>query len=1058
MKKAILLLMILLAAVMLCICASAEADPLFIAQEGGKQGFINKAGEWVVQPEYACVWPFTDAGYASVEENPWRGAFRLIDRQGNIVADLPDWYMDTNWGTDDLFHDFDLQNAAGTAFLLQSMADRDLNALYIAGADKLIKLDQAFLGYSLSPGAEVNAAYYTNSSLDRIFPWRFILAEWNDRIILAYQYSDYVWDKDKEKRYDCFIILDRQGNKLHDGCFYGDPAELWEERTTRDIKITDSLMVVYRESGAGGGELIDSNMQVVMNELPLNAYWHEALQAVVCNGQITLLSGEQITDDEGLKRRAEMNSCGLVMYGYKYYDTQGEPVEWPGLQEYTALSDFSREGLAWISSEYGDGDGTFLINAQGEIVAGPVYPSWGFGYSLFPEGWECVISEDWSGYGYLNPAGELMYNGLVFNNAEPFKDGLARVKYMDESQNLLDAYIDTDGRVVWAENGRKKEVQRWLNENIRHSVGDMTLETAKKKLVGEWDCTGGGEFIGYPIIFYENGTCDIGTNTLLKWDLVENQYGEDVFWNVPPFILIFGDEDGFEDPQAGLGLSFQSDEDGFSITDSEGGGGYIRVPEGYWEAGGYVQEPDENGKIDVWWTRETVLPKESPEFSLIDRNAPEGTENKGIYAFRGSPYRQNAAAGKIRAIGQPEFLWETDIGPAEITEDTTWQPLIAEWPEEIRKRMTSLHPEKQEMSGMSEVIATGTDGRIYFADLYTGEETRPALNGEEGKPYGTPVLSPGFPLLLVPSEDLGFTYDLTDCSRKTELDQLRAGGWRGNNILFQNGWLLSDDGRERLIHLIPRTDEDGMLKLSDVYETFYRNSSSMKEILSADGSIVYYAESSYVYRRDLMTDDQYVHYYDQCYIDGKIHSTVAIDHPDQGTAALYVGTGFDDGCVFRVNADTMKTEWGKSIALDKDNPYLGGAIASPVIGEKKLADLVYFTITGLAEEIWTDDGKGREAALFALDKENGEMRWALWMTARAVSSPVAVYTEEGKGYLIQIDRDGNMYVADGLTGELMYTYELGGTVTTSPAVYNNILTVRCQKEGREVLCGVQIGE
>lgn len=150
MKKVILLLMLILA-VFFCVYTAAEEDPLFIAQEGGKQGFINKAGEWVVQPEYACVWPFTDAGYASVEGNPWRGTFRLIDRQGNIVADLPDWYMDTIWGTDDLFHDFDLQNAAGTAFLLRSMADTDLYALYIAGADKLIKLDQAFLGYSLSP-------------------------------------------------------------------------------------------------------------------------------------------------------------------------------------------------------------------------------------------------------------------------------------------------------------------------------------------------------------------------------------------------------------------------------------------------------------------------------------------------------------------------------------------------------------------------------------------------------------------------------------------------------------------------------------------------------------------------------------------------------------------------------------------------------------------------------------------------------------------------------------------------------------------------------------------
>lgn len=232
----------------------------------------------------------------------------------------------------------------------------------------------------------------------------------------------------------------------------------------------------------------------------------------------------------------------------------------------------------------------------------------------------------------------------------------------------------------------------------------------------------------------------------------------------------------------------------------------------------------------------------------------------------------------------------------------------------------------------------------------------------------------------------------------------------------------------------------------------------MKEILSADGSIVYYADSSHVYRRDLLTDDQYAHYDDQCYIDGKICSTVAIDHPDQAPAALYVGTGFDDGCVFRVNAATMEKEWAKSIALDKNNPYLGGTIASPVIGQEDLADLVFFTITGLVDKNRTGDGEKRESALFAFSKENGEVRWELPMPARAVSSPVAVYTEDGKGYLIQIDRNGILYVADGLTGELMHICELGGTVTTSPAVYKNILTVRCRKEGREVLCGVRIGE
>ena len=62
------------------------------------------------------------------------------------------------------------------------------------------------------------------------------------------------------------------------------------------------------------------------------------------------------------------------------------------------------------------------------------------------------------------------------------------------------------------------------------------------------------------------------------------------------------------------------------------------------------------------------------------------------------------------------------------------------------------------------------------------------------------------------------------------------------------------------------------------------------------------------------------------------------------------------------------------------------------------------------------------------------------------------------GRTIQVDGNGVMHVADGLTGELLYSYELGGTVTTSPAVYRNMLVIRCQKDDREMLCGVRIGE
>ena len=49
MKKILLLVFVLLC--VFSAAALAEDEPLFIAQEGWKQGFINARGEWVIEPE-----------------------------------------------------------------------------------------------------------------------------------------------------------------------------------------------------------------------------------------------------------------------------------------------------------------------------------------------------------------------------------------------------------------------------------------------------------------------------------------------------------------------------------------------------------------------------------------------------------------------------------------------------------------------------------------------------------------------------------------------------------------------------------------------------------------------------------------------------------------------------------------------------------------------------------------------------------------------------------------------------------------------------------------------
>ena len=57
------------------------------------------------------------------------------------------------------------------------------------------------------------------------------------------------------------------------------------------------------------------------------------------------------------------------------------------------------------------------------------------------------------------------------------------------------------------------------------------------------------------------------------------------------------------------------------------------------------------------------------------------------------------------------------------------------------------------------------------------------------------------------------------------------------------------------------------------------------------------------------------------------------------------------------------------------------------------------------------------------------------------SSPVGVYTEDGRGYIVVCDAAGRMFFVRGATGELLDTIHLGDNVEASPAVYGNMIVV-----------------
>lgn len=78
--------------------------------------------------------------------------------------------------------------------------------------------------------------------------------------------------------------------------------------------------------------------------------------------------------------------------------------------------------------------------------------------------------------------------------------------------------------------------------------------------------------------------------------------------------------------------------------------------------------------------------------------------------------------------------------------------------------------------------------------------------------------------------------------------------------------------------------------------------------------------------------------------------------------------------------------------------------------------------------------------LVCLRKTDGEVVWE-YSTAYSWSSPVCVYDQQGRGYVINADFNGDLHLVDGLTGEALDVINLESNIESSPAVYENRLVV-----------------
>ena len=68
-------------------------------------------------------------------------------------------------------------------------------------------------------------------------------------------------------------------------------------------------------------------------------------------------------------------------------------------------------------------------------------------------------------------------------------------------------------------------------------------------------------------------------------------------------------------------------------------------------------------------------------------------------------------------------------------------------------------------------------------------------------------------------------------------------------------------------------------------------------------------------------------------------------------------------------------------------------------------------------------------------------------TADYWASPVLIYDEAGKGYLVQCDRAGQMKLYDAFTGSELFSVDLGSRIDSTPAAFGNYLVVGTRGKG-----------
>lgn len=453
------------------------------------------------------------------------------------------------------------------------------------------------------------------------------------------------------------------------------------------------------------------------------------------------------------------------------------------------------------------------------------------------------------------------------------------------------------------------------------------------------------------------------------------------------------------------------------------------------------------------------------DYNIIFGAAEDYSDIAGITCFRGNNYRNSPSYGYADIKeGKLEKVWFVKNGYIDIWTGVGWtgQPSIIQWDEKIKNKM-NIVPIKKSKKGLKEIIYATLDGKIYFLDLDDGKPTRSPIDvGYSHK--GSVVVDPrGLPLLYAGQ-------GIPDKAGKKVPIGYRIFSLLDQRILhFINGydpdafrhWGAFDSGAliDKRTDTLIECGENGILYTVRLNTSFdleksnisikpdmvkYRYRSPISTKIGTENSpviyrnYIYFADNSGllqcvdlntlkpVWIRDVSDDTDSTMVLEEVKSESEVYLYTACEIDRQGK------NGFS--YIRKINAYTGELVWEKPVKCSYDQHTNGGALASPVLGKNDIKDLVIYNIAKTGK-------KNNGSKLLALDRKTGKEIWVVDLPYYCWSSPVDIYTRDGKSYLIVCDSGGYMNLFEGISGKKLDSIPLEANIEASPAVFENMIVV-----------------